>query len=72
MTPERAAEVHRQQSQFPYWGNYQKFMTEDEIAYCQHIFMNAESDHVSFASVVNCIRKGIQIPLKTDKDEQHG
>lgn len=31
MTRERAKEIITSQSQWPYWGNFQRFMTADEI-----------------------------------------
>lgn len=66
MTPERAREVHQKQSEFPHWGNYRKFMTEDEIAYVQWRFDNAVSGNVSFASIVCAIMNGTlhEIPMK--------
>lgn len=31
MTPERAREIRVSASRWPYWGNYSRFMTADEI-----------------------------------------
>lgn len=58
MTPERAREVHKKQSEFPFWGNYKKFMTDDEIDFVQSKFMNAVSGNVTFASIVIAIKDG--------------
>lgn len=57
MTPERAKEVISKQSKFPYWGNYRKFMTPDEIAFVDREFETAPSGNVSFASIVNRIAR---------------
>ena len=64
LTRERAAEIHIAQMQFPYWGNYSKFMTDDEEAHVRGIFQQAESGDVTFASIVLSIKNGRTIPLK--------
>lgn len=58
LTPERAAEVRQKQSEFPYWGNYRKFMTAEEIAYVEELFRTDPSGNVTFASIVCRIMKG--------------
>lgn len=52
MTPERAREIIRQQSQFPYWGNYQRFMTPDETELVRRLLREDENGNVSIASIV--------------------
>jgi hypothetical protein len=52
LTPQRAREIVRAQSEFPYWGNYSKFMTADEIAYVADLFKRAENGNISIARVV--------------------
>lgn len=51
MTKERAKELIRLQSDFPYWGNFSRFMTSEEIHET-----NQEWDklpgNTSFASVI--------------------
>jgi hypothetical protein len=32
MTPERAKEIRQSTQRFPYWGNFRRFMTPDEIS----------------------------------------
>lgn len=59
MTRERAIRVSMLQSQFPYWGNYRKFMTEEEIAFVENEVRIAPSGNVSFASVVSRIARGL-------------
>lgn len=58
LSPQRAREVCHAQSQFPYWGNYEKFMTADEIAHVRGVF-NAkhEPGSVTFASIVHRIAR---------------
>lgn len=58
MTPERAKEVITKQNEFPYWGNYQKFMQLGEISYVQELFQKHASGAVSFASIVRAIARG--------------
>lgn len=65
MTPERAAEVYKQQGEFPYWGNYRKFMTLDEIGYVEDIFKRAISGNVSFASIVVAIMNEREISCRS-------
>lgn len=60
LTQDRAKEVRHQQNQFPYWGNYSKFMTEDEIAHVQYIWEHAKSGNVTFASIVDRIANGTE------------
>lgn len=57
MTPDRAREVIRAQSQFPYWGNYEKFMTADEVAHCRQLFENDRSGSITLAAVVQRIAR---------------
>lgn len=71
LTPDRAKEVHHKQNQFPYWGNYSKFMTEDEIAHVNWLWENAESGNVSFASIVMSIAVGREIVLKPGVEPQY-
>lgn len=66
LTQERAIEVTKQQAQFPFWGNYSKFMTEDEIWHVQHYWNNAKSGNVTFAAIVSCIAKGLPLPELED------
>lgn len=57
MTPDRAREVIRAQSQFPYWGNYQKFMTAEEIAEVRQLFDADRSGSITFGAVVQRIAR---------------
>lgn len=57
MTPDRAREVIRAQSQFPYWGNYQRFMSDDEIAHCRQLFEADRSGSITFGAVVQRIAR---------------
>jgi hypothetical protein len=52
LTPQRAREIIWAQSQFPYWGNYSKFMTEEESAFVSDLFKRSENGNVSIASIV--------------------
>jgi hypothetical protein len=52
LTPGRAREIIRAQSQFPYWGNYSKFMTPEESAFVADAFKQSESGNVSIAGIV--------------------
>lgn len=58
LTQDRAKEVVRLQNQWPYWGNFSKFMTEDEITHVKYIFEHAKSGNVTFASIVYRIAHG--------------
>lgn len=55
LTPERAREVRDKQKQWPYWGNYRKFMTPEEDAYVMELFRTDPSGNVTVASIVNRI-----------------
>lgn len=52
LTPQRAREIIRAQSEFPYWGNYSKFMTTEESAFVSELFKRSENGNVSIASIV--------------------
>jgi hypothetical protein len=57
LTPQRARQIIRAQSDFPYWGNYSKFMTAEENAYALDRFKLAKNGNVSIASIVHeCAR----------------
>lgn len=70
MTPERARQVVREQSQFPYWGNYQKFMTIEEIAHVAKRFQSDPSGNVSFASIVHGIARADMFQAPPSFDER--
>ncbi|MGZ6008550.1 MAG: hypothetical protein ACXWLO_04600 [Rhizomicrobium sp.] len=70
MTPDRAREVIRAQSQFPYWGNYQKFMTPEEIAFVRGQFEHSESGNVSFAGIIQRRARADRFDAPPDFDEQ--
>jgi len=57
LTKERAKEVIQKQSRFPYWGNYSKFMTSDEIEHVEQLFRTDPNGSVSFASIVQRIAR---------------
>lgn len=57
MTKERAQEIIRAQSEFPYWGNYRRFMTPAEHDFVQEIFRNDPDGRVSIASIVHSISR---------------
>jgi hypothetical protein len=61
MTPERAQEVLRAGNQFPEWGNYHKFMTPEENAELQRLWLRQPGEW-SRASVLYAIARGR--PLK--------
>ncbi len=58
MTPERARDVIRSQSQFPYWGNYSRFMTTDELDQVMEVFRAAPSGNISVAAIVHRVARG--------------
>lgn len=64
LTRERARQVWHEQSQWPYWGNFSRFMTEAEIAHVQYLFENAKSGGVSFGSIVGRIAIDLKLELK--------
>lgn len=70
MTPERAREVIRRQSAFPYWGNYQKFMSEDEIAFVRDLFENDRSGNITFGAVVHRISRRDMFEAPPSFDER--
>lgn len=57
MTPERARELQRLASQWPYWGNLTRFMTPDESAEIDLLWLEASASNgnLSRASIVNRI-----------------
>lgn len=57
MSPDRAREVIQKQSEFPYWGNYHRFMPPDEIIECRELFRTAPSGTVSVASIIQGIAR---------------
>jgi hypothetical protein len=64
LTKRRAKEIVHQQNQFPYWGNYGKFMTEPEKEHVSYIWTHAQSGNVSIASAVQSIAAGVETTLK--------
>ena len=54
MTPERAQEIIEKQSHFPNWGNFQKFMSDEEKIDIQNKFLNASESkgYLSFSSII--------------------
>jgi hypothetical protein len=70
MTPERAREVIRQQSHFPYWGNYERFMTPDEIAFTRERFNNHPSGNITFAGIVQRLARSDRFEAPPDFDER--
>ena len=61
MTQNRAREIISSQSAFPFWGNYQRFMTQAEIEYARRIWAAAPG-YFSFASVIHHIARGEAVP----------
>jgi len=57
MTPERAKDVIKAASVFPFWGNYRRFMTAAEIDLVETLWQNHPSGSVSFASIVSIIAR---------------
>ena len=54
MTPDRAKEIQQSQSEWPYWGNFTKFMTPDEIHEVR-AFRDTLSGNTCFADALNRI-----------------
>ena len=52
MTPERAKEIITAQNQWPYWGNFSRFMTPDEIGFVRNAWLENPNGNSSFASTV--------------------
>jgi len=52
MTPTRAKEVIDAQNQFPFWGNFSRFMTPEEIGYVRDRWNANPNGNSSFASTV--------------------
>lgn len=57
MTPARAQAVITAQSQWPFWGNFSKFMTAGELATVDRLWMAAPGNW-SRASVVYALARG--------------
>lgn len=70
MTPERARHVIREQSQFPYWGNYERFMSAGEVAHVRERFQNHPSGNISFAGIVQRIARSDRFEAPPDFDEK--
>jgi hypothetical protein len=70
MTPDRARAVIRAQSEFPYWGNYERFMTPDELAHCRERFNNHPSGNITFAGIVHRIARADLFDAPPDFDEK--
>jgi hypothetical protein len=70
MTPDRAREVIHAQSKFPYWGNYQKFMTPEEVAHVQELFANDRSGNITFGAIVHRIARRGYWSAPPDFDER--
>jgi hypothetical protein len=47
LTPKRATEVHNAQKQFPYFGNYRRFMTPEEITHVEQLWRDATLENWS-------------------------
>lgn len=60
----RAKEVGKLANQWPNWGNYCKYLTDEETDHVGYIYMHAKSGNVSTASIVESIARGIEIELK--------
>ena len=58
MTPERATEIIKNQNQWPYWGNFSRFMTPEEIGYVRDLWNDNPNGNSSFASTVYRIAEG--------------
>ena len=52
LSRERAAEVIHAQNQWPFWGNFSRFMTDAEIAYVRTRWDANPNGNSSFASTV--------------------
>lgn len=52
MTPERATEIIDAQNQWPYWGNFSRFMTTEEIGFVRDRWDENPNGNSSFASTV--------------------
>lgn len=70
MTPDRAREVIRAQSQYPYWGNYEKFMTVNEVADVRKRFANHPNGNITFAGIVQRISRSDYFNLPPDFDDK--
>lgn len=57
LTPERAREIIKKQSQFPYWGEYTRFMTPSESAFTQDLFRKSNDGNISIARIVERISR---------------
>lgn len=69
MTPARAREVIRLQSQFPFWGNYRRFMTDAEIASMTWRFRRHPSGDITFGRLVHQIAEADQFQARPGFDE---
>jgi len=60
MTRERAKELIREQNQFPYWGNFSRFMTPSEKEEINALWDEASkaNGELSFASIIYRIGRG--------------
>lgn len=62
LTRIRAKEVVEKASEWPYWGAYSKFMTDDEKAHVQYIFMHCVHGWITFAGIVRRIAEELPLP----------
>ena len=60
MSPKRAAEVISAQNQWPYWGNFSRFMSPEEIGFVRDRWNENSNGGSSFASTVYRIANGQQ------------
>lgn len=63
LTQERAKEIHVKQAVYPYWGNYERFMTDAEKEHVTGLYIRARSGFISKASVIVHIMKGTNTPV---------
>jgi hypothetical protein len=72
--PERAREILQQSNQFPYWGNTQKFMTNEEVDAVHAYWIETGNGNSSFNSTLEKIgrtdREGPTIDY-TEAGAQH-
>jgi hypothetical protein len=69
MTPERAQEIIRAQRQWPYWGNYSRFMTAAELHSIRFEWLENGGPNSSLASTVHKIARG-EITLGESREKE--
>lgn len=70
MTPDRARAVIHAQSEFPYWGNYERFMTPEEVAHVRERFQSHPNGNITFAGIVQRIARSDRFEAPPYFDER--